>query len=92
MKLYIQKIKIMASGPIISWQTEEEKVEAVTYFIFLGSKIIYDDDFNSEIKRCLLLGSKADTPKQCIKKQRYHLLTKVCIVKTMFLSGSHIQM
>ena len=88
----IQKTKIMASGPIISWQTEEEKVEAVTYFIFLGSKIIYDDDFNSEIKRCLLLGSKADTPKQCIKKQRHHFASKGLYSQTYGFSSSHLRM
>ena len=92
LKLNIQKIKIMASGPIISWQTEEEKVEAVTYFIFLGSKIIYDDDFNSEIKRCLLLGSKADTPKQCIKKQRHHFASKGLYSQTYGFSSSHLWM
>ena len=82
----------MASGPIISWQTEEEKVEAVTYFIFLGSKIIYDDDFNSEIKICLLLGSKADTPKQCIKKQRHHFASKGLYSQTYGFSSSHLRM
>ena len=92
LKLSIQKIKIMASGPIISWQTEEEKVEAVTYFIFLGSKIIYDDDFNSEIKRCLLLGRKADTPKQCIKKQRHHFASKGLYSQTYGFSSSHLRM
>ena len=55
LKLSIQKTKIMASGPISSWQTEEEKVEAVTDFIFLGSKITVDGNCSHEIKRCLLL-------------------------------------
>ena len=59
MKLNIKQTKIMASGPIISWQIDEEKVEAVTDFIFLGSKITVDGDCNHEIKRCLLLGRKA---------------------------------
>ena len=58
LKLSIQKSKIMASGPIISWQIEGEKVEAMTDFIFLGSKIIADGDCSHEIKRCLLLGRK----------------------------------
>ena len=58
MKLNIEEIKIMASGPITSWQIEEEKVEAVTDFIFLGSKITADDDCSHEIKRCLLLEEK----------------------------------
>ena len=61
LKLNIQKTKIMASGPIISWQTEREKVEAVTDFIFLGSNITVDNDCNHEIKRHLLLGRKVMT-------------------------------
>ena len=59
LKLKIQKTKIMASGPITSWQIERGKVEAVTDFIFLGSNIIVDGDGSHEIKRCFLLGSKA---------------------------------
>ena len=58
LKLNIQKAKIMASGPIISWQIDGEKVEIVTDFIFLGSKITADGDCSHEIKRCLLLGRK----------------------------------
>ena len=58
LKLSIQKTKIMASSPIISWQIDGEKVEAVTDFIFLGSKITVDGDFSHEIKRCLLLEEK----------------------------------
>ena len=61
LKLSIQKIKIMASGPITSWQINGEKMETVTDFIFLGSKITADSDCSQEIKRCLLLGSKART-------------------------------
>ena len=61
LKLNIQKTKIMASSPITSWQIEKEKVEAVTDFIFLGSKITADDDCSHGIKRCLLLGRKALT-------------------------------
>ena len=61
LKLNIQKTKIMASGPITSWQIEGEKVKTVTDFIFLGSKIIADGDCNPEIKSCLLLGRKAMT-------------------------------
>ena len=57
LKLNIQKMKITASGPITSWQIEEEKVKTVTNFIFLGSLITGDGDCNHEIKRCLLLGS-----------------------------------
>jgi len=59
LKLNIQKTKIMASSPITSWQIEGEKVETVTDFIFLGSKITADGDCSHEIKRCLLLGRKA---------------------------------
>ena len=70
-KLNIQKSKIMASGPITSWQIDGEAVEAVTDFIFLGSKITVDDDCSCGIKRCLLLGKKSyDQPRQHIKKQR----------------------
>ena len=58
LKLNIQKAKIMASGPFISWQIDGEKVEIVTDFIFLGSKITADGDCSHEIKRCLLLGRK----------------------------------
>ena len=61
LKLSIQKIKIMASGPITSWQTDGEKVETVTNFIFLGSKITADGDCSHEIKRRLLLGRKVMT-------------------------------
>ena len=59
LKLSIQKTKIMASGPITSWQIDEETMETVTDFIFLGSKITADGDCSHEIKRCLLLGRKA---------------------------------
>ena len=61
LKLHIQKTKIMASGPITSWQTNRETVEIAADFIFLGSKITPDGDCSHEIKRCLLLGRKAMT-------------------------------
>ena len=61
LKLNIQKTKIMPSGPITSWQIDEERMETVTDFIFLGSKIIMDSDCSHEIKRCLLLERKAMT-------------------------------
>ena len=61
LKLNIQKTKIMASGPITSWQIDGKTIETVTDFIFLGSKITADDDCSHEIKRCLLLGRKAMT-------------------------------
>ena len=81
LKLNIQKTRIMASGPITSWQIEGEKVETVTDFIFLGSKIIANGDRSHEIKRHLLLGRKTRTHLDSILKSRgITLLTKVCIV------------
>ena len=83
LKLNIQKTKIMASGPITSWEIDEEKVEIVTDFIFLGSKITADSDCSHKIKRCFLLGRKTMTNLDSILKSRdITLLTKVCIVKT----------
>ena len=74
----------MASGPIISWQTDGEKMETVTDFIFLGSKISADGDCSHEIKRCLLLERKAMSNLDGIFKSRdISLLTKVCLVKAM---------
>ena len=70
LKFNIQKMKIMASSPITSWQTEGEKVEVVTDFIFLGSKITVDSDCSQEIKRPLLLGRKAMTNLDSILKSR----------------------
>ena len=84
MKLHIQKTKIMVSGPIMSWQVEGEKVEAVTNFIFLGSKITADGDCSHEIKSRLLFGRKAVTNLDSILKSRdITLPTKVGIVKAM---------
>ena len=84
MKLNIQKTKIKASSPIISWQIDGEKMETVTDFIFLGSKITTDGDFSHEIKRCLLLGRKTMTNLDSILKSRdIALPAKVCIVKAM---------
>ena len=84
LKLSIQKMKIMASGPITSWQIDGEKVETVTDFIFLGSKITADGDCSHEIKRCLLLGRKVMTNLGSnLKSKDITLLTKVHIVKTM---------
>ena len=85
LKLNIQKTKIMASGPITSWQIDGEKVEIVIDFIFLGSKITADGDCSHEIKRCFLLGRKAMTNLDSILKSRdITLVTKDCIVKAMF--------
>ena len=84
LKLNIEKTKIMASGPITSWQIDGETVETVTNFIFLGSKIIADGDHSHEIKRHLLLGRKAVTNLDIILKSRDTTLpTKVCLVKAM---------
>ena len=86
LKLNIQKQKIMASGPITSWQIDGETMETVTDFILGGSKITADGDCSHEIKRCLLLGSKAMTNIYSILKSRdITLPTKVHIVKTMVL-------
>ena len=84
LKLDIQKTKIMASGPITSWQIDGETVETVTDFIFLGSKITADGDCSNEIKRCLLLGRKVMTNLESILKSReISLPTKVHLVKAM---------
>ena len=84
LKLNIQKTKIMAAGPITSWQVEEKMMEAVRGFIFLGSKITADGDFSYKIKRQLLLGRKAVTNLDRILKSRdITLPTKVCLVKAM---------
>ena len=84
LKVNIKKMKIMASSPITSWQTEVEKVEAVTDFIFLGSKITVDGDCSHEIKRRLLHEWKAMTNLDIILKSRdISLPTKVSIVKAM---------
>ena len=84
LKLNIQKTKIMASGPITSWQIDGETMETVTDFIFGGSKITADGDCSHEMKRCLLLGRKAMTKLDSILKSRsITLLTKVCIIKAM---------
>ena len=71
LKFNIEKTKIMAPSPITSWQIDEEKVETMTDFIFLGSKIIADGDCSYEIKRCLLLGRKAMTNLACAQAQLF---------------------
>ena len=84
LKLNIQKTKIMASGPITSWQIDGETVETVTDFIFLGSKITADTDCSHEIKRCLLLGRKVMANLDSILKSRdITLPTKVRLVNAM---------
>ena len=84
LKLNIQKTKIMASGPITSWQIDGETMETVRDVLFLGSKITADGDWSHEIKRCLLLGRKAMTNLDSILKSRdITLLTKIHLVKAM---------
>ena len=88
LKLNIQKTKIMASGPITSWQIDGEIMETVTDFIFLGSKITADGDCSHEIKRRLLLGRKVMTNLDSMLKSRdITLPTKVCLVKAMVFPG-----
>ena len=84
LKLSIQKTKIMAPSPITSWQTDGEKVETVSYFIFLGSKITADSNYSHEIKKHLLLGRKVMTNLDSVLKGGdITLQTKVHIVKSM---------
>ena len=87
LKLNIQKTKVMASGPITSWQVDGETMKTVTYFIFLGFKITADGDCSHEIKRSLLLGRKTMTNLDSILKSRdITLPTKVHTVKAMVFS------
>ena len=84
LKLNIQKTKIMASGPITSWEINGETAETVSDFIFWGSKITADGDCSHEIKRCLFLGRTAMTnPDSILKSRDITLSTKVCLVKAM---------
>ena len=84
LKLNMQKTKIMASGPITSWQIDGETMETVSNCIFLGYKITADGDYSHEIKRCLLLGRKAMTNLDSILKNReFALPTEVCLIKAM---------
>ena len=90
LKLNIQKTKMMASGPITSWQINGETMETVTDFIFLGSKITADGDCSHEIKRRLLLGRKTMTNLDSILKSRDTTLpAKVCLVKAVVFFSSH---
>ena len=90
LKLNIQKIKIMASGPITSWQIDVETMETVTNFIFLGSKITADGDCSHEIKRCLFFGRKAMTNLDNVLKSRdITFLTKVSTMKIIVF---HVRM
>ena len=94
LKLSIQKTKIMASGPITSWQIDGKKVEAVTDFILLNSKITAHGNCSHEIKRCLLLGRKDmyDQPRQHIKKQRHYFANKGPYSQSYGFSSSHVWM
>ena len=93
LKLNIQKTKIMASSPITSWQIDGEKVETVTDFIFLDSKITAIGDCSHEIKIRLLLGRKAMTNlDRVLKKQRYHFANKGPYCQSYSFSRSHVWM
>ena len=93
LKLNIQKPKIMASGPITSWQTNGSKMKTIIDFIFLGSKIVADGECSYVIKRHLLLGRKAMKNLASVLKSRDITLTiKVCIAKAMIFSSSHVWM
>ena len=93
LKLNIQKTKIMASGPITSWQIDGETVEKVTDFIFLGSKITADGECSHEIKRRLLLGRKVMTNLDSIlKKQRHYFANKGPSSQSYGFSSSHLWM
>ena len=93
LKLNIQKTKIMASGPITSWQVNEETMETVTDFIFLGSKITVDGDCSHEIKRCLLLGRKAMRNLDSIlKKQTHYFANKGLSSQSYAFFSSHVWM
>ena len=85
LRLNIRKTKIVTSGPITTWQIEGEKGEAVTDFLFLGSKITADGDCSHQIRRRLLLGRKAVTTDSVLKSGDITLLKKICVVKTMVL-------
>ena len=93
LKLNIQKTKIMASGPITSWQIGGEMMETMTDFIFLASKITADGDFSHEIKRCLFLGRKSMTNLDSILKSRdITLPTNVHLVRAWFFQWSCMNM
>ena len=93
LKLYIQKTKIMASGPITSWETDGETVETVADFIFFGSKITADGDYSHKIKTHLLLGRKvADQPRQHIIKQRHYFVNKGVSSQGCGFSSGHVWM
>ena len=92
LKFNIQKTKIMASGPITSWQIDGETMETVRDFIFLGSKITADGDYSHEIKRRLLLGRKAMTNLDSILKSRHYFANKGPSSQSYGFSSSHVWM
>ena len=92
LKLNIQITKIMASSPITSWQIDEEKLETVTNFIFLGSKITADGDCSHEIKRLAPWKKSYDKPRQHIKKQKHHFADKGPYSQSYIFSSNHEQM
>ena len=92
MKFSIQKTKIMASSPITSWQIDGKKVETVTDFVFLGSKITVDSDCRHEIKRYLLLGGNTVTKLDSTLKDRDHFSDKGPRSQSYGFSSSHVQM
>ena len=92
LKLSIQKTKIMASGPITSWQINGETMETVTDFIFLGSKVIADGDCSHEIKTLALRRKSYDQPRQHIKKQRHYFANKGPSSQGYGFSSSHVWM
>ena len=93
LKFNIQKTKIMASGPITSWEIDRETGETVSDFIFLGSKITADGDCSHEIKRRLLIGKESfDQPRQHIKKQRHYFVNKGPSSQGYGFSSSHVWM
>ena len=92
LRLNIQKTKIMASGPITSWEIDGETVEIVSEFILGGSKITADGDCSNEIKSCLLLGRKAMTNLDNIKKQRHYFANKGLSSQSYGFSSGHVWM
>ena len=90
LKFNIQKTKIMASGLITSWQIDGEKMETVTDFVFLSSKIILDGDCSHEIKTLVPWKKSCDKPRQCIKKQRHYFAAKGPSSQSCLFSISHV--
>ena len=91
--MFIQKSKVLTSGPFTSWQIEVKKLETVTDFLLLGSKMTADDDFSHKIKNILSPWKKSyDKPRQRIKKQRHHFVGKGSYSQSYGFSSSHIWM